>query len=650
MISRPTVFHFIGTALRWALGSLLLAAPVAHAQGAPADSVPEAGQPSVERRTIGSIERALVEQGLENVTVAPGKGLQIAYENRRYRHSATALGVARAAAGEPVLVGERRLGLMAAALQPLELGSKDEFKVLYPSDSWFPAAPQGAHQSPTFRRMDLDLGLRVDYRFGQVFDPFQARVELEPRIRLNPWPGAHLRAGVIVPLQSDFQASADEPDIGRVRPGRMSLDQFLWFPVLGLGSFSGGYFGEYRWGFSVGGAKPLRQGEWLLDAQLDRTGFLAFPEGGAVYSPLSRWSAFAGVTYRPPFADVALRVRGGQFLFGDRGVEFEVERTLGDVSVGYFVQRVAVQDEPERDVFGVRLDLPVPPLTRATGSAIRIQPAPRFRFDFHDEAAPVGRFLEGVASREDFLRQLNKPALEANGDRFRRAAGGSVPPRPASAMEWVSFSGMTGFIQTPWAGVLADRRLDVGFDFMPRKWAYDRRGINDNQIFYGTFGFLPRVETSIRWTRIPGYHSFEDVVPDSRLVDIDRMVSGRLLLLEPANLRPGLAIGVEDPIGFRRFHSTYAVAGLPMKLGTLPARASIGYGFKVFEDVVRRTLDGGFGAAELSATPWARIQVEYDSEKWNAGLGLAPGAGFQVRTALLNLDTFTLGASWSHPL
>jgi hypothetical protein len=292
----------------------------------------------------------------------------------------------------------------------------------------------------------------------------------------------------------------------------------------------------------------------------------------------------------------------------------------------------------------------VPPLTRATGSAIRIQPAPRFRFDFRDEAAPVGRFLEGVASREDQLRQLNRPALETNADRFRRAAGGKVEALPVTPTEWVSLSGMTGFVQTPWAGVLADRRIDIGFNYIPRDWAYDHRGSNDNQVFYGTFGFLPRLETSMRWTRIPGYHSFSDIVPDSKLVDIDRMVSGRLMLLEPGPRRPGLAIGVEDPIGFRRFHSTYAVAGLPVSLGTMSSRVSVGYGFRIFQDVVNRTLDGGFGAAELSPIPWARLQVEYDSEKWNAGLGLSPGAGFQVRTALLNLDTFSVGASWSHPL
>jgi hypothetical protein len=626
------------------LCALTLAGPVAtgtpttHAQDAPA-----AGE-AAERRTVSTIERSLLDAGLENVTVEPGKGLQIAYENRRYRHSAQALGHVRAAAGEPVLVGERRLGLVAAALQPLELGDRDEFKVLYPSDAWFPATPAGAFRSPTFRRMDLDLGVRVDYRVGQLFDPFQARFELEPRARLNPWPGAHVRAGIVLPLQNDFEVSPAAPDMDRVRPGRISLDQFAWIPGVSLVSVSGGYFGENRYGFSAGVARPFAQGAWLLDAQIDRTGFLAFTGEGTLYSEMERTSGFAGATWRPGFADVAVRVRGAQFLYGDHGVDLEVKRTLGDLDVGYFVQHTA-----DDDVVGVRLDIPVPPLTRTSGTALRVQPAPRFQLDFHDQGAPIGTFLAGVASREDFLRQLNRPSLEANAARFRRAAEGSAPPA-ASPESWVSFSGMTGFIQTPWSGVLADRRVDIGYDWIPRKWAYDRRGQNDNQIFYATLGFLPRVETAIRWTRFPGYRSFEELVPESRLVDMDRMASVRVALLEPRPSRPGLAIGIDDAVGAGRFHSSYAVAGVPWTLGRVPTRWSLGYGSRLVKAKGRYVLDGVFGAGEAAPTPWSRLQLEYDSEKWNAGLGLGPRWGLQVRTALLHLESLAVGASWTHPL
>jgi hypothetical protein len=598
--------------------------------------------PTPERRTAGAIERALLDAGFENVTVMPGGGVQIAYENRRYRRSVDALAITRLAAGEPIFAAERRLGLTAAAIEPPEPGSAGTFRVLYPSDADFPSQPAGPMRAPTFARADIDIGALIDYRVGRIFDPLQIRAELEPRLVLNPWPGGRVRLGVLVPLRQDFPASDLQPDLDRVRLGRASVDQFGWIPGLSLVSFSGGFFGDNRWGVSAGAARPFHGGDWLIDLQADRTGFLAFVDGGTLYSPLDRTSGFAGLTYRPPVADVSVRVRAGQFLYGDRGFDVEVRRTFQDIDLAYFAQRSGGVD-----LFGIRLDLPVPPMTRSTSSWIRVQPAPRFAIDFKDQDVTNGQFVDGVASREEFLRQLSRTSLADGTARYDARLG--APAAVASrrrADDWVSFTGMTGFIQTPWAGVIPDRTFEAGYASIPRAWAYDHRGSNENQLFSSTLGFLPRVETSMRWSRIRGYHSFQEIVPDSRLVDIDRMASARVALVPPRAGLPGLSIGVEDARGQRRFHSTYAVTGLPFSIAGLQGRLAAGYGFRIFK-AVRYVLNGAFGAAEISPLPWLRGQLEYDSEKWNAGLGLNPWAGLRLRAALLHLESLSLGAGWS---
>ena len=619
------------------LGACLALAAMTPAAGAQTSPPPD-------RPTVGAIEHTLVDAGLENGHVLPGGGIQIAYENRRYRRSVDALAITRAAVGEPVLAAERRLGLVAAAIEPPEGGGP--FRVLYPSDADFPAMPRGAMRAPTFAHADLDIGALVDYRVGHIFDPLQVRAELEPRLVLNPWTGGRVRLSVLVPLRQDFPESDAEPDLDRVRPGQASLEQFAWIRGVSLVSFSGGFFGSNRWGVSAGAARPLHGGDWLIDLQADRTGFLAFANGGTLYSPLDRTSGFAGVTYRPPVADVAVRMRAGQFLYGDRGVDLEVRRTFDDVDLAYFVQRTGGED-----VFGVRLDVPIPPMTRSTGSWLRVQPAPRFAIDFQDQEDNVGVFVDGVASREEFLRQLSRTSLADGADRYNRRLG--MPAEDAARAKqahandsWVSFGGMTGFINTPWAGVIPDRTFEGSFGSIPRAWAYDHRRTNENQLFAGTLGFLPRLETSLRWSRIRGYHSFEEIVPDSRLVDIDRMASARVALLTPRPGMPGLSLGVDDAIGQRRFHSTYAVTGLPFTLAGMRARVTAGYGFRILS-AARRVLDGTFGAAELSPLPWLRTQIEYDTEKWNAGLGLSPWAGLRLRAALLHLESLSLGAGWS---
>ena len=617
-----------------------------------ADSLPARGGPAaVDANQPGahpapaaaSTERALIDAGLENVTVGGDRGTLVAYENRRYRHSAEALGVARRAAGQPILAFERRHGLAAAAIEADDRTVPLRFHVLYPSDERYPLAPRGRVASATFTRADLDLGALVDYRIGQIFDPLQIRVDLEPRLILNPWPGAVARAGLLIPVQNDFPTNDLEPDLDRVRPGRMSLDQFAWLTRGALMSFSGGYFGDNRWGLAFGAARPLDQGSWLLDAEIERTGFLAFPEGGAVYSSLDQTSGFAGVTYRPPFYDLALRARAAQFLYGDRGVDLEARRSFGDLDVAYFAARSS-----GANVYGVRLDIPIPPMKRQAGVRIRVQPVERFGLSFRDRGDPVAQFVTGVASREEFLRQLSRPGLEANASRYRRGFGDAKPPAP-EAVPWVSLTGMTGFINTPWAGTINDRGFEAGYNFIPRRWAWDHRETNDNQVFYTTLGFLPRLETSLRWTRIPGYHSFQEIVPDSRLVDMDRMASARIELLHPGPRRPGLAAGIEDAQGTRRFHSTYAVTGLPVSFLHVQSRVSLGYGLRIF-DADRYVLDGTFGAVECALPRFARVQIEYDSEKWNAGAGLDLIAGFRIRAALLHLQSFSVGAGWSHTL
>ena len=127
------------------------------------------------------------------------------------------------------------------------------------------------------------------------------------------------------------------------------------------------------------------------------------------------------------------------------------------------------------------------------------------------------------------------------------------------------------------------------------------------------------------------------------------MASWRLTLLTARPGRPGLAIGVDDVEGTRRFHSSYAVAGIPFSILHVQSRLSLGYAPHVFT-AARHLLDGGFGAFEVS--PWRAVaaRVEYDTEKWNAGIGVALGYGLRLHVAALNMESVSVGAGWYHKL
>ena len=582
-----------------------------------------------------SIEHRLADDRFENVSVRLRDGaLLVAFENRRLRSSADALAeVARYASLEdvPLHAFVRRLGLVSEQVD----WSHGRFWVMYPSDPQFPPPPGGPVLSPTRLRPDLDIGPLLTYQMGRIFDPVQLRVEIEPRLHLNPWPGAFVTAGVLLPARNDFEPSPLEPDIDRVRPGAISLQQFAWAPGAALVSASAGYFGDNRYGGSFGLAKPLLQGDLLLDAQADYTGFLAFPKAETEYSPLERVTGFAGATWRPPVpgVDIALTARVARFVFGDQGIEVEARRTMGDFELAYFGQSTA-----GLHVFGFRVRIPIPPGRRAAGVPLRVQPVQSFAMDLNDRSEPVGQYVTGVASRAEFLRRTSAQSLNAEVVARTR--------RRASAPDWVSNTGTTGFVNTPWAGAMADRSIESGYNYVSKKWAYERRGTRANGIVYTTVGFLPHVEASMRWTDSVGQRAFADLLPDSPLPEIDRMASVRVSLLEPGVLRPGLALGVEDIDGTRRFHSTYAVTGTRFVAAGLSGRTTFGYGFRALT-AQRRTLDGAFGALELSPVRWASAQIEYDTEKWNSGLGVSLPFGLRARAALLHMESLSVGAGWS---
>lgn len=595
--------------------------------------------------------------GFENVGVrTAGDTLRAAFENRRYRHSARALGVVAAATGERAVWVERRLGLEMAAVRRAPASAPgwierfagvradSAFRVRYPGDDPYWPALRGAPIAPTTRTLDVTVGPRFRYEFGRIFEPFLYSLDLEPRLRWVPWTGARATASLLIPVHNDFERGDLQPDIGRVRPGATGLEQYFWLPGLAFGSLHGGYFGENRYGGSLGFARPVDGGRWLIDSQVDVTGFVSFTGGEILYSTPTRWTGFSGLTWRAPVYDLSLRARLQWFLFGDRGIELQARREIGDLGVAFYYQRI------EGDgIQGVRLDIPVPPAVRGTGTAVRVMPVERFPISYDDRGRAIGSALAGTASREALLEQLDEPALDTNEHRYRRGAGAAPAQRSDARPGWVSLSGMTGLATIPWAGTIGDRMMEVGYTWVPERWAYDFRDVHPNAYYFGTIGFLPRVEVQLRWTQIVGRRDFEEIVPDSRLADLDRTAGARIALIPPAEGRPGLAIGMDDIVGTRRFHSTYAVAGIPATILGVRTRAAIGYAPTAFA-APRHVLDGAFGGVEVQ--PWRalRLQVEYDSEKWNAGIGVAPGFGFRFRVAALDLESLSAGAGWSWPL
>src|SRR2546428_839986 len=80
--------------------------------------------------------------------------------------------------------------------------------------------------------------------------------------------------------------------------------------------------------------------------------------GGVEYSNYRYVGGLAGTTRRPPIqgCDVEVRARATRIIYGERGVEIEVRRTVSGLDVGFFVKRTGAEQ-----IYGVRLQRPMPP-------------------------------------------------------------------------------------------------------------------------------------------------------------------------------------------------------------------------------------------------------------------------------------------------
>jgi len=209
-----------------------------------------------------------------------------------------------------------------------------------------------------------------------------------------------------------------------------------------------------------------------------------------------------------------------------------------------------------------------------------------------------------------------------------------------------SLGGTTGLVNTPTADVLPDRALRFGFVLVDREWAYAGRGVTDNEIWFLSMGFLPRLEVSVRATVLPEIPLLEGREAPA----VDRVASARFSLLDEGRWWPALAVGVDDVRGTRLFHSLYLVGTRSHRVTRgLELGLSAGFGSTALT-ARRHVLDGPFGGLEVRLGDRVSVVLDADTEKVNSGFRLTLFDRVSLHLALLHLDTVSGGVGWTGSL
>jgi hypothetical protein len=187
--------------------------------------------------------------------------------------------------------------------------------------------------------------------------------------------------------------------------------------------------------------------------------------------------------------------------------------------------------------------------------------------------------------------------------------------------EWQDYSvrnsGITGLMETPNARVLEDWGLRPNISF------------GNPFVYYGTaVSPLPRTEINLRITQVRGAAGFRDSAAYGDYKD--KAIDFKFLLSKESDIRPAIAIGLDDITGTALFASKYIVSTkryrfLDFSLGYAMGRLG-GENLTKTYGLARDTkfltsmkVKGGsfFGGAEIHATPDITIKAEYSPINYN---------------------------------
>ncbi len=217
-----------------------------------------------------------------------------------------------------------------------------------------------------------------------------------------------------------------------------------------------------------------------------------------------------------------------------------------------------------------------------------------------------------------------------------------------------SLTGLSGGYSIPSAGFQEDKTIYFGNAYLNSKY-YDLYSNGNNYSYsLGYFGltFLPFAEVSVRITYPNGYNEdHEDIIIG------DRMISGRLRILKERKYFPAIVLGLQgfykttgDDLlntggkGASFFNSSYLVMSKDIHPGKVleSVRFTLGYGSDFIAANTHQFI-GLFGGINLSPKnlEWLELMLEYDADKWNAGMRVTIVKHVVLLAGFEGMDSFS---------
>lgn len=361
----------------------------------------------------------LTKEGFENVSIGlKDEHLIITYENRIYRHEIKAMkkimeytltimksGVLKKP--DIILIPQyRKIPLVVVEIPREEYlsqlnGNLSDKELIFATNSLFSLGSDWKEirdikrANSSFYKLGIVLNPKFRAQFGQMYDPAIIQLNVVPEISTNIWKGMSASAQLIIPIYNEFEKDGDS-----VRPGLLTLNQTLRLPVNIFISMTAGYFTQNRYGTDLEIRKYSGNGKFSIGMDVGYTGYASYLKHVWEYSNVDLLTALVDAEYRFSRYDLSMDATYGKFLYGDKGLRFDVLQQFGEVDIGFF----AIKTENGING-GFNFSIPIFPKKYLLTKYVRLSPAKAFQLEYrykgkldtgirYDTGQKISEFLE----------------------------------------------------------------------------------------------------------------------------------------------------------------------------------------------------------------------------------------------------------------
>lgn len=356
------------------------------------------------------ITSLLVNEGFENViAIVNTNSVIISYENRIYRSEPEACAnvvkiVLSAIEKEkdlkllPKLRGISILLIKIPAKVIEEITAFNKFDyskidVYIDTDLYTSALNHLTPSNSSKYKIDIIVHPQVKARFGNFDKVAETQINLAPEIRTSIWKGMSFSAQAILPLHNELDSVGNY-----IRPGFVTVNQFIRLPFNSFASGTLGYFSDKRYGADLEIKNYLMNGKVSFGFNLGYTGMAFYQKGTWHYSNETTLTSLASASYRHPQLDLNLKISYGTYLQKDKGVRLEINRQFGETEIGFFCSKTTLSNNG-----GFYFSVPLFPSKYWKIKTVRVRPVESFPWEYRYKTIDEDLRIYDTGNRIDNL-------------------------------------------------------------------------------------------------------------------------------------------------------------------------------------------------------------------------------------------------------